>query len=217
MENKDYSLRIKAMSEEGQFTAWAAKYGEVDLQSDVIEKGAFTRSINEAGAAGWPLLWAHDQSQPVGTAKLVDHERGPLVEGVIDRDDPAGALAYNRIKKGLARGVSIGFLTPNPDAVKYDREGNRHIHELKLMELSLVVIPAQPGATIVSVKTLADAARVLDLFTVESLGHAERGALATIQKHVARLMASAPGAADGVPDAVLLDDLRDLAGLFRAA
>jgi len=205
------------MSEEGQFTAWAAKYGEVDLQNDVIERGAFTRTINEAGAAGWPLLWSHDQGQPVGTAKLVDHDRGPLVEGLIDRTDPSGALAYSRLKKGLARGISVGFLTPNPDAVRYDGDGVRHIHELKLLELSLVVIPAQPGARIITVKTLSDAARILDLCQAEGLGSCEFNALATIQKHVARLMASAPGAADGVPDAVLLDDLRDLAGLFRAS
>jgi len=212
MENKDYSLRIKAMTEEGQFTAWAAKYGEVDLQNDVIEKGAFTRSINEAGAAGWPLLWAHDQAQPVGTALLVDHERGPLVEGLIDRDDPAGALAYQRLKKGLARGVSIGFLTPNPDAVKYDRDGVRHIHELKLMELSLVVIPAQPGATIVSVKTLGDAARVIGGFDAERMGGPELAALRSIETHVKRLL---DGHHEPAPDAAILADLRDMAALLN--
>jgi HK97 family phage prohead protease len=214
MEIKDFSLKLKSIQDGGEFIALAAVYGVEDLQGDVIEKGAFTRAIDQQPAAGYPLLWSHRQDVPIGLAMLTDSERGPIVNGTIDRTDPEGEIAYQRAKKGVVRGVSIGFTIPNPAAVKY-KGTTRHISELKLHELSLVAIPAQEGAQILSVKTLGDAARVLDGFPIERLGASEFEALRSIEAHVKRLLATDKAAAPAGPDPSILADLRDLAKLVR--
>jgi uncharacterized protein len=211
MEVKDFAWKLKALEDSGRFEGLAAVYGVEDLQGDVIEKGAFTRAISQQPAAGFPLLWAHDQAVPVGLAKLVDGDKGPVVHGEIDRGDVDGERAFQRAKKGVVRGLSIGFSLPNGDAVKY-HGSTRHIHELRLHEVSLVAIPAQPGAMILTVKTLGDAARLLDKFPVDRMGAAEVEALEVIQKHVGRLLSASTTTA---PDPALLNDLRDLARLVR--
>ena len=212
MEQKDFKVQIKGLSDTGEFTARVAEYNVVDLQNDIVLPGSFKRAISQTSAAGIPLLWSHDQATPVGKGTLQDDPKGPIVNGVLDRTDPAGELAYNRVLKGLARGVSMGFTLPNSAAVQYTADGIRQIKELMLHEISLVVVPAQPGATIMSVKQLGDAARVLDGFPVERLGASEFAALRSIETHVKRLLA-----ADAAPaaDSAILADLQDLARTIR--
>lgn len=205
METKDFQLKVKELGETGEFTALAAVYGEKDLQDDVIERGAFTRAIAQQGD-GYPLLWAHDQALPIGIAKFQDGTRGPLVTGTIDREDPDGEKAYKRVRKGIVKGVSIGFTIPNPDAITYTG-GVRHIRELRLHELSLVAIPAQPGALITSVKSLADAVRVIDSLPAdldERIMRELRGLQVAIQKRMGMDTSQAI-------DTALLADLKALA------
>ena len=210
MENKDFGLKIKGLEGTGEFTAFAAVYGVEDLQGDIIERGAFTRVIAQQGT-GYPLLWSHKQDVPIGVASLTDAEHGPLVNGHIDRTDPDGEIAYQRARKGVVRGISIGFTLPNADAIKY-KGATRHIHELRLHELSLVAIPAQTGATILEVRSLGDAARVIGGFDAERMGGPELAALRSIETHVKRLL---EGHHEPAPDTAILSDLRDLAGLLN--
>jgi len=210
MEVKDFQFSIKGIDDAGVFTGLAAIYGVEDLQGDIIERGAFSRAIAQQGA-GFPLLWAHKQDVPIGLAKLSDSERGPTVHGTIDREDPDGQTAYRRVKSGVVKGLSIGFTIPNPTAVKY-RESVRHLSEIKLHEISLVSVPAQPGAQVLEVRSLGDAARVLGGFDAERMGAAEISALRMIEKHLARLLPADPSAA---VYPALLADLRGLAKELR--
>lgn len=212
MEIKDFSLKLKSIQDGGEFTAYAAVYGVEDLQGDVIEKGAFTRAIAQQPAGGYPLLWSHRQDVPIGLAMLADSDRGPLVNGTIDRTDPEGEIAYQRARKGVVRGVSIGFTIPNPAAIKY-KGATRHISELKLHELSLVAIPAQEGAQILTVKSLGDAARILRYLPAE-LDDAMLRELKGIQDAITkRLAPEAPGGADSA----LLADVKALAAHLNGA
>lgn len=206
MEIKDYTLKLKSgIDDTGRFTGFAAIYGEVDLQGDVIEKSAFKRAISQQGG-GFPLLAAHRQETPIGIASLEDSERGPLVHGAIDLQDPDGAVWYRRVKNGLVRGLSIGFSVANPDTIAYIG-GVRHIKELRLHEISLVSVPAQPGALITSVKSLADAVRVIDSLPAdldERMMRELRGLQAAIQKRMGMDTSQAI-------DTALLADLKALA------
>lgn len=186
MEVKDFSLSIKAIEDSGEFRAVAAAYGVRDLQDDVIEAGAFRKAINEQGD-GFPLLWAHDQARPIGLAKLEDSAKGPIVLGAIDKSDPDGSVAYKRVKSGMVRGVSIGFTLPNVDGVKY-ADGVRYIRELRLHEISVVSVPAQPAAQIIAVKQLGDAMRLMKTFDPAQLAPADLALLLSIDAELKRLI-----------------------------
>jgi HK97 family phage prohead protease len=155
---------VKALDESsGTFTGLASTYGgPPDRQGDVIEKGAFSQAIASQGA-GVPLLWAHAQSEPLGLAKLSDSAAGLVVNGSMVMGDPAAQKAYLHLKAGSIKGLSIGFSLP-PEAsgkVSYNPDGTRTIREVKLWEVSLVAIPANQFAQVVSVKSLSQVERLL--------------------------------------------------------
>lgn len=57
--------------------------------------------------------------------------------------------AYSLLKAKVLRGLSIGY-----DAVKSDyKDGVRYLRELKLYEVSLVVLPMNEMATVTAVKS----------------------------------------------------------------
>jgi HK97 family phage prohead protease len=146
-ERKSFALEVKDLSDAGVFVGLASVYGNVDLQGDIVDAGAFTKSISERGA-NVPILWQHDPTDPIGIGSLSDSPDGLVIKGQIDLDTPQGARAYSALKKGYVKGLSIGY-----DVVKQKFEkGNRHLAELKLYEVSTVTFPANEAALVVGVK-----------------------------------------------------------------
>jgi hypothetical protein len=99
----------------------------------------------------------------LGLAKLSDSAAGLVVNGSMVMADPAAQRAYAHLKAGSIKGMSIGFTLP-PEAsgkVSYGADGTRTIREVKLWEVSLVAIPANPLAQVTSVKSLAQVERLL--------------------------------------------------------
>jgi HK97 family phage prohead protease len=165
MHTRDFSfkLNVKSLDSSGGFTGLASTYGgPPDLQGDIIEKGAYAQSIQSQGA-GVPLLWSHQQDQPLGLAKLSDSAAGLVVNGSMVMADPAAQRAYAHLKAGSIKGLSIGFNLPPESSgkVSYNADGTRTIREVKLWEVSLVAIPANPLAQVTSVKSLAQVESVL--------------------------------------------------------
>jgi HK97 family phage prohead protease len=157
MEFRDFYLKSKGPDESGSFTGIASPYGEpADSYGDVIQAGAYSRSISQQGA-GLPLLWAHKQDTPVGLARLEDSRAGLVVNGNLLLSDSNGMRAYEHLKMGSVRGLSIGYSTPkDPAKVVRQADGTRLLREVFLHEVSLVAIPAAGRAVVSSVKTLGD-------------------------------------------------------------
>ncbi|MGH9503827.1 MAG: HK97 family phage prohead protease [Terriglobales bacterium] len=148
MEQLNCRLEIKSLDAEGKFTGLASVYGNVDLGGDVVQPGAFQKTIADRGGEV-PLLFAHDMRQPIGLAKLQDTARGLAVDGQLVLDVPKAKEAYSLLKARVLRGLSIGY-----DAVKSDIVGGvRHLKELKLFEVSIVVVPMNEMATVTAVKS----------------------------------------------------------------
>jgi len=163
MFTQDFTFRLKLpLGEDGTFSGYASTYGgPPDLVGDIIEPGAFTQSIQQQGK-GYPLLWAHRTDEPIGLAKVSDDAKGLVVDGKLVLDDPTAQRAYSHLKAGTVRGMSIGYDLPRGEGkVLYSDDGTRTLKEIRLHEISLVSIPANPKAQIVSVKCLADVERVL--------------------------------------------------------
>jgi hypothetical protein len=191
MLTQDFALRIKQLDDEGTFTGYGSTYGgPPDLVGDVIEPGAFTQSIASQGK-GYPLLWVHDQSQPLGLAKVSDSPTGLVVNGSMVMSDPAAQRALAHMKAGSVRGLSIGYDVPHGSGkVAYGDDGSRTLKEIKLYELSLCAIPANPRAQVTSVKSLSDIEALLQI--MRKSGDADRPTLLAIRSELTRLLSAAP-------------------------
>jgi HK97 family phage prohead protease len=162
MLTRDFSLKVKALDDSGTFTGYASTYGPpADMVGDVIEKNAYAQSIASQGN-GYPLLWSHLQSEPLGLAKVSDSAAGLVVNGSLLMSDPAAQRAYAHLKAGSIKGLSIGYTLPNgAGKVTYSDDGTRTLKEVYLHEVSLVAVPANPRAQVVTVKSLAQIETVL--------------------------------------------------------
>lgn len=159
-QTKDFTLKLKVLDDSGSFSGYASTYGgPPDLYGDIVAPGAFKQAIYSQGN-GYPLLWAHDQSKPVGLEKISDSTKGLIVDGALNLESPVGQTAYSDLKFGSVKGLSIGY-----DCLEgkytYDQTGIRTLNEVRLFEISLVAIPANPLAQVTSVKSLQDARRLL--------------------------------------------------------
>lgn len=142
-ENKDF----------GEFEGYGSVFGNKDLGNDVVEQGAFTQSLKMKKPQDVKLLYQHKSDMPIGVFDSIkEDEHGLKVKGRLALKTQAGAEAYELMKMGALKGLSIGFRV-NPEKVSYDRRTNKRIiKEVDLMEVSLVTFPMNPKALIRSVK-----------------------------------------------------------------
>jgi HK97 family phage major capsid protein/HK97 family phage prohead protease len=150
-------LTIKTVNEEKRIIRGIATTPAVDRVGDIVEPLGvkFTNPM--------PFLWQHDARKPIGTVKFDPPTKdGITFEAELPVMDEPGTLkdrideAWQSIKLGLVRAVSIGFR-----AVEYSfmENGGIKFAESEVYELSAVTIPAQPEAVMTSIKNM-DAAGV---------------------------------------------------------
>lgn len=152
-EKRAFSLmKIKAVNEDTREITGIASTPEADRMGDIVEpEGAvFKLPI--------PLLWQHDHSQPIGQvteAKVTS--KGIEIKAKIAKIDEPSQLAarleeaWQSIKSGLVRGLSIGF---RPIEYSYIDDGGVRFVSWDWYELSAVTIPANANASIQTVKSL---------------------------------------------------------------
>jgi len=149
-QRRDFPLEVRAAREDGTFTGILSAYGVKDEYGDIVEPGAFDASLKQNGGSV-PLLWQHRIDEPIGALALRDTEKALLVDGKLLLSVPRAKEAYDFLKAGVVRGLSVGFRTIRDEI----REGVRRLLEVKLYEGSLVTIPANPKAVVTDVKTVA--------------------------------------------------------------
>jgi uncharacterized protein len=151
METKklNLSFEIKEITDEGVFEGFASVYNVVDEGGDVVEKGAFTRTIKALQSKSdpsVPILWRHDS--PIGKGTVEDTDRGLIIRGKLTLAVNQAKEALALAKDGVVKGLSIGFITVR-DEVK---NGIRYLKEVRLMEVSLTPFPMNPQAQVTAVK-----------------------------------------------------------------
>lgn len=158
---------LKELTEAGQFEGHAAVFGNVDLQGDRIERGAFTKAIAESGGK-WPVLFGHNSGRVVGFSTGAEEDaKGLRVTGEFTLDSDEGRNAYATAKHaaqlGQKFGLSIGYGVRKNGADFDEESGVRTLKDLKVYEFSLAAIPANPRARIANVKELADCGTVREV------------------------------------------------------
>jgi len=161
MEYKDWKMEIKSLTEEGIFEGYASVFGVKDSYNDVVERGAFQRTINHSKGKV-PIFYNHEQEIGL-TLEMHEDQYGLWNKGqLFISDDPKQEVsearkAYIIMKRKKELGVkqpqSFGY-----SAVKYvyDTDGARRLREIKLYEVSLATIPANELALVNEVKAVED-------------------------------------------------------------
>lgn len=172
-------LEIKSLNADtGQFTGLAWAYDQTDRTGDRIRPGAFVTTIERLKAAGnaLPLLWNHDQAQPIGSLVLEDTDAGLMVHGKLELTLEKAREAYQLLKQRVL-GLSIGFCF-DPQHAEHDANGVREFREVDLFETSLVTVPANAGSTITTVKSFSECASIRDFegLVRDALGLSKRQA-----------------------------------------
>jgi HK97 family phage prohead protease len=125
---------------------YAAVFGRPDRGGDVVEAGAFARSL-QRGAGSVPLLWQHDSARPIGRIEyLREDKRGLRVIARLS-ESKAGREAAALLKDGAVRGLSFGYRVREASG-----EAPRALKDLDLVEVSLVTLPMQPKARVHAVE-----------------------------------------------------------------
>jgi len=152
----DIPFTIKSISDSGVFSGYGSVFGVRDSYSDIVVKGAFTKSLNKWKEKGRlpALLWQHKMDEPIGYyTKMIEDDNGLYVEGqlLID-DDPLAKRAYAHMKVKSLSGLSIGYFL---NEYEYDKEKSAFLlTELDLLEVSVVTFPANDEARIDNVKSI---------------------------------------------------------------
>jgi HK97 family phage prohead protease len=147
----DFKFELKELTDAGEIDGYAAVFGNVDLGGDVIEPGAFTKTIEETGGKV-PILWQHDRYEPIGISTSLEQDRkGLRVKGQLNMEVQRGREARSLLNQGAMQGLSVGYKAIKPS---YEN-GIRHLKEMALKEFSPVVFPMNPLAT-ATVKAAGD-------------------------------------------------------------
>ncbi len=135
-------------------TGYLSTFGNVDSHNDIIEKGAFTKSLNENRNRIF-FLNQHNFNQPHGKfAVLREDTKGlyfesePLINTTYSDD------AIKLYEAGIMTEHSIGFVTLNAVDDIIDSKSIRKIKEVKLYEGSNVTIGANSSAQFMGLKNM---------------------------------------------------------------
>lgn len=151
----DIPLKIKSVTETGEFEGYGSVFGVKDSYSDIVVPGAFQASLNEWREKGSlpAMLWQHQISEPVGVyTEMREDDTGLYVKGrLLIEDDPLSKRAHAHLKAGSLSGLSIGYILKDWE---YDRsKGAFLLKEIDLWEVSLVTFPSNDEARVSDVKS----------------------------------------------------------------
>jgi len=154
----DIQAEIKAYEDEsgentGEFSGYGSVFNNADLGNDIVEEGAFSKSLARKGARGVKLLYQHKADEPIGVFdEIIEDERGLRVKGRLALGTQRGKEVYELMKMGAMDGLSIGYRV-DAKGYSYDDKGKkRRIKEVDLMEISAVTFPMNPKARVSQVK-----------------------------------------------------------------
>jgi HK97 family phage prohead protease len=155
MQNRAYSvLTIKAVDEDARVIRGIATTPAVDRVGDIIDPLGvkFTNPL--------AFLWQHQHDKPIGSVKFdKPTTKGIEFEATIAHPDTVVSVtlkdrlqeAWDSIKTGLVRAVSVGF---RPIEYSFMDTGGIRFSETEVYELSAVTIPANSDALITTIKSI---------------------------------------------------------------
>jgi len=148
MEKKSFKFELKELNEDGTFEGYASTFNKVDHGNDLIEQGAFKKTLKENDQ--FPVHWYHRILEPVGGIHGEEDSIGLKVKGYLVLEVQRAKELYALMLKKVVNMLSIGY-----DTIKqsWDAEtGIRRLKEIKLWEVSIVTWGMDQEAFITDVK-----------------------------------------------------------------
>nr|WP_313010689.1 phage major capsid protein [Brucella intermedia] len=135
-----------SVTDTGEIEGIAWPFGSPDSVNEWVEKGAFASAPHNL-----PMLFGHDQLQPVGVwDSVIETAQGLIVKGRLLIESVQRAREIHALVKANAlTGLSIGFKTVTAKPIPR----GRRITALDLKEISIVSVPSHPNARVLSVKS----------------------------------------------------------------
>jgi HK97 family phage prohead protease len=161
-------FEIKASADSTRtFSGYGAVTGNIDSCGDIIAKGAFKDTVAKAmsGVTPWPAMLsqhggvtAEDQT-PIGVwVSMEEDDRGLKVTGKL-ANTARGRDIYELLKmkpRSAMDGLSIGYQCTDSEIHPKGSAARRTIKAVNLIEVSLVVFPANTRARVTGVKSYSE-------------------------------------------------------------
>jgi len=148
---KNFEIEETKADDKGGLTisGYGAYFGNIDSYGDVIEKGAFQNTLNERRDR-IAFCYQHDIWNPIGKIQSIEEDERGLKISVKLSD--AEKDIQTKIKEGILKEMSIGYRTVNSKTEIRNEQEVNVLTEIKLIEVSLVTVAANPLALIESMK-----------------------------------------------------------------
>jgi HK97 family phage prohead protease len=152
----NFGFEVKEVSNTGIIEGYASVFGNIDRGDDIVDKGAFKKTIKESKGK-WPILFQHDPAKKIGyNIEATEDDHGLLVKEQLNLESQLGKEEYSFAKMALDLktpfGLSIGYspIKAEPDK---ERPVVRRLKELRMWEHSHVTFPMNQAAMITAAKS----------------------------------------------------------------
>jgi len=154
---RNIPFELKELSDDGDFVGLASTYGNIDGGNDVVEPGAFDKTIAERGSK---VRLMDNHRVRIGVATVESVKEGLKATGKINTDKQSGKEALSDLKfyrdHGQPLGMSIGYETIDAVPPSKSKDGARHLKEIRLWEVTVTEFPMNEMAVVTSVKSIRD-------------------------------------------------------------
>lgn len=150
---KAVSVETQVDTERREVTAYASVFGNRDRIGDIVHPGAFSKTLKDGPFAHGRVAYKYNHRDLIGRPiSAVEDSKGLLTVSRVSKT-PLGDEKLELMRDGSLSTYSFRY-----DAVtkstSVDREGTRHLRELKLFEFGPVDpdIACNPAASVIGVK-----------------------------------------------------------------
>ncbi len=127
---------------------YASVFGGVDSYGDTVHKGAYEKTLSDRQRPV-RMRWNHFGDIIGKWTDIHEDEKGLYVVGELTKGHTVAENVYASLKHGAIDGMSIGYFSVKDSP---NDHGGSDLHEVKLVEISVVEEPADINATISQVK-----------------------------------------------------------------
>lgn len=163
---KDVKVDFELDEAKWEVEMYASIFGNVDSGNDIVEKGAFAKTIKERFPKNLiKAFWRH--REPFGVCKHIEEDSTGLLTVTKVSKTSANKDRMILIQDKAVDRASIGY-----DIVKFERDNDEdemHLKELKLYEYSPVPIAMNEETSILGMKSPVEVYNLLQAFEREYL------------------------------------------------
>ncbi len=165
---KNDSQPIEVDENSRTVSGYFASFGNKDSDNDIIEPGAFAKSIKERGVGSKApnkiaYLWQHNMKEPIGKLEVLAEDSNGLYFEAKLSDIELGNRVLTQYKDGTLDQHSIGFRYVKDKLDYSEAEDTYFVKEVNLHEGSVVTLGANPNTPFMGMKDMTEAEQLKEI------------------------------------------------------